>query len=225
MEFSLSAFAMFIPALLLGLGSSFSHCAGMCGPIHLLILQNKSASVSFYHTGRIMGYMILGALIALIGTSWEFLSSPLYKSLIRGFIIGTYILLGLLFLISAQKLEIYFSKLFPFPHSKLQALLRGSPKKMYVAGLLASLLPCPMIISALGLALTAHHPINGAFMLLIFGIATLPVFVLLNRKILSPKIFSARGFQIVLALYFIGFGIFKIYTWITEPAMANCHCH
>jgi sulfite exporter TauE/SafE len=225
MELSLSIFAMFIPALLLGLGSSFSHCAGMCGPIHMLILQNKNASVSFYHIGRIMGYMILGTLVASMGTSWEFVSNPLFKSITRGFIIGTYILLGLIFLISAQKLELIFSKIIPFPHSKLQVLLRGSPKKMFGAGLLASLLPCPMIISALGLALTSNHPMNGAFMLLIFGIATLPVFVILNRKILSPKLFSARGFQIILAIYFIGFGLFKIYAWMTEPAMANCHCH
>ena len=60
-------------AFLIGLVGSF-HCAGMCGPIALALPLDKGswfdkiAGGLIYNSGRIITYMILGALFGLLGT-------------------------------------------------------------------------------------------------------------------------------------------------------------
>jgi sulfite exporter TauE/SafE len=58
--------------LALGLGS-VAHCAGMCGPIAMVLPFQKEngrydwLSFSVYHTGRISAYLSIGLLIGWLG--------------------------------------------------------------------------------------------------------------------------------------------------------------
>jgi sulfite exporter TauE/SafE len=65
-----------------GLGSSFTHCAGMCGPIHLFLASRSPQGRSpwAYHAGRILGYGILGVTVGAAGGALSSLSSHDFKN-------------------------------------------------------------------------------------------------------------------------------------------------
>src|SRR3954468_22407133 len=64
-----------------GLGSSFTHCAGMCGPIHLFLAARAPGGRSpwAYHAGRILGYGILGVTVGAAGGALGALSARGFK--------------------------------------------------------------------------------------------------------------------------------------------------
>jgi sulfite exporter TauE/SafE len=53
-----------------GLGSSVTHCAGMCGPIHFFLASRSrdARSIWNYHAGRVLGYAVLGLLAGGLGS-------------------------------------------------------------------------------------------------------------------------------------------------------------
>ena len=62
-----------VTASLLGSG----HCAGMCGPLALMASIGPATSaqlarrMSFYHVGRLIGYMSLGAAVGGVGAAMD----------------------------------------------------------------------------------------------------------------------------------------------------------
>lgn len=91
-----------------------------------------------------------------------------------------------------------------------------------VVGLINGLLPCGLVYAALSLAINQNSAINGALIMIAFGIGTIPAmtaFALVMKKI-SPDLRSR--FIKVAAILLVAFGIF---TMFRGSFLHNHHSH
>jgi len=166
------------------------HCLGMCGGVVALlnagldedIRLNKTKTSYFhfyYNFGRVLSYVIFGALFGLAG---ELLSKSLEFGLFENVL---RMLSGLLMVMvgfyiagwssSIQILERIGSKLWV----KIQPITKKllpikNPKSAIIIGLLWGWMPCGLIYGALGFAILSASAFNGSMVMLAFGIGTLP---------------------------------------------------
>lgn len=193
-------------AFFLGLLSA-PHCAAMCGGISGALLmagrtpllrpaaRNVIASSSplaltgdafIYGSGKILGYMALGAFAG----SGGFLLGNLHSS---GFTL-LHTLSGLLMLalglyIAGWWTAISYVERVAFRVwqpilKRLQGLSLAHPGNKLLAGMAWGLLPCGIVYSVLGLAMASGSAANGSLLMLAFGAGTLP-FVLLSGGLLQ----------------------------------------
>jgi len=178
---------VFIASLL---GSS--HCAAMCGPI-VITINNSNRGLGLYHFGRLLSYLLLGALAGYFG---EKLLSSKYQivSITSAILISTFLMFSGYRLIKQRTLDSFFSK-------KLAFLLFIPVKwagaqnpviRSFAVGILNGFLPCGWLyVFVLG-SLATKDPIYGAVMLAIFWLGTVPaltVFAISYKKFFNrlPK--------------------------------------
>src|SRR3954469_16065186 len=76
-------------AFILGLAGSL-HCAGMCGPLALVLPTTGNSTAAFvlgrvaYNLGRIITYVVLGAVFGLIGLTFALAGLQRFVSLTAG---------------------------------------------------------------------------------------------------------------------------------------------
>jgi sulfite exporter TauE/SafE len=173
------AFAAFSLAIVGGL-----HCAAMCGGIVGALQLNRPAGVSAarlaagYHAGRLTSYALAGVLVGLLGAALYAADViPVQAALM---LIGSLMLLAIgisMFGRGAWMRRVepagawiwrlvapLARRVYP-PRTGLQAL---------AAGLAWGWIPCGMVYAALPLALVAGGPLQGALVMLAFGLGTLP---------------------------------------------------
>ncbi len=165
------------------------HCLAMCGGLSGALAYstaNQSANNGrkifyyqlFYNLGRITTYIILGALMAVLG---DFLAAALgnYGIKIIRHIAGL-LIIGLGFYITKwwsgiSKIEQIGAKLWnkiaPFMKKLLPV---RTPLHAVGIGLLWGFLPCGLVYSTLSLATASTSPFYGAAIMAAFGIGTLP---------------------------------------------------
>lgn len=166
-------------AFFMGLVGSL-HCAGMCGPLTLLLPSDQRTSrfISgrvLYNLGRIGTYAILGLLVGLIGQESTLFLSKSVLSIGMGLII-------LLFLFVPEKWLNGF-RIYQFLArytNKLKAgFKRNFSKHFYsgqlVFGFLNGLLPCGLVYAALAGAFIQLEVLQGAAFMALFGLGTLPM--------------------------------------------------
>ncbi len=160
------------------------HCVAMCGGFVSAIQFNRAPQVSAarlaagYHLGRITSYTVAGALIGVIG-------GRLYASEVRPVQV-LLLALGSLALV-AVGLSMFgrstlLKRLEPLGVAlwrRIAPLARHvvPPRRAlhaWLAGLAWGWIPCGMVYAALPLALTAGGVGQGAFVMLAFGLGTLP---------------------------------------------------
>lgn len=162
--------------MILGFASAF-HCMVMCGPIALALPLNRKNSItmikgiSVNQLGRVLTYVALGAIFGIFGFQLP---------LIHGFQIAT-ILTGIAFLIVIwrpnwiRKLEWqpgFFSR---FRQQKMGSLLKNKTNfNLFFLGILNGLLPCALILVALGISITQGNPVKGAQFMLGYGLGSVP---------------------------------------------------
>ena len=173
------AFAAFTLALVGGL-----HCAGMCGGIVGALQLNRPREVSAarlaagYHSGRLASYTLAGLLAGVLGAALYAADvMPVQAALLA---VGGVMLLAIgasMFGRNAwlKRIEPAGAWLWRFisplarrvypPRTGWQAL---------AAGLVWGWIPCGMVYAALPLALVAGGPLQGALVMLAFGLGTLP---------------------------------------------------
>ncbi len=177
-------------AFVLGLLGSI-HCAGMCGGIVGLLHQSRKNSsdsslkasivTSFaFNGGRIMSYMVAGALASLVGFSLIGLvgmkTGMSIMQLLGGFFM---ILLGLYVtgiwngLAAVERLgQVLWKRLGPL----LQTLLPVTSYTQAIkVGAVWGWLPCGLVYSALVLVMASGNPLTGAIAMGAFGLGTLPM--------------------------------------------------
>lgn len=164
---------------------SFGHCVGMCGGIVIAYSSTKiknewtkqvqAFAHLLYSFGRITTYVILGALFGLVGgvVTFDNLTSGIFL-LITGFMM---VLVGLSLLGKIKfltMLEHSCSKS-PLYQNSFKALL-GSQSlfSFYLLGMLNGLLPCGFVYVFAITAASTGSAFWGAFVMLIFGLSTLP---------------------------------------------------
>lgn len=204
-------------AFLLGFLGSF-HCAVMCGPLVVAVAQRDKTSNLFhtivkplvYNSGRIITYMILGAVVGLLGKGMMISGLQQFVSILSGVVL----------------LAIYFvprwSKKSPALHSifgKLTSSLRKNIQPYFktpttyarfVMGMINGLLPCGLVYVAAAAALATGSPVYGLLYMLSFGVGTLPMLLAIHFSsqkigpIIGAKMQSAIPYLVVcMSLVFI----------------------
>lgn len=162
--------------MMLGLASAF-HCMVMCGPIALALpLDRKTTGtmiggIAINQFGRILTYTTLGALFGIIGFQLP---------LLKGFQLAT-VLVGIAFLIVIwrpqwlKKLEWQPTFMHRFRQQKMGHLLQEKKNtNLFLLGVLNGLLPCALILVALGISITQGSATKGAAFMFGYGLGTVP---------------------------------------------------
>ena len=160
---------MLFAAFLIGLLGSW-HCVGMCGPIALMIPgirgKNKFVSISLYHSGKLLTYMLIGSLFGIVPA---FVNSFLIQSIITVTIgIIMLVIAGLPFLLN--RLEKFsfakFKKLVQLKNKLAQLLKSDSVEYSFYIGILNGFIPCGLVyFAALGAISQPHYFDSILFML------------------------------------------------------------
>jgi len=218
--------SFFFPVVV-GLASSFTHCAGMCGPIHFFMASRGKAgkSIWFYHAGRIFGYGMLGLGIGILGHFFSLLTSPTFRLSASLAVVILYLFfgLGLLGFIPAKyQFENLFKHLFP---AKLLGKISGpNSNKIWLlpAGMAASLLPCPSTHAVLLYSLGLNSIWKSFAAMVLLGLSTLPIFAVLSMKFISRPVWSGKLYQALLGITFLTLSVWRIYG-IATLGPVSCH--
>lgn len=214
---------LYITAFSMGLFGSL-HCLGMCGGISVAF-NNATAPeqlvrLSFIHQSfRIISYAILGAISALLGSLLIGVKIPILTILS-----GVFMLFFGLYLINISTPLLGLEKIGHRLWVKLAPVQKRfipikSAKQAMAVGLLWGLLPCGLVYSALALSISSAQPLEGAIVMLFFGLGTLPMMlsVGLSSQKLVAKI-RQPWLRNIAAIVFIIWGAYFIYS-----ALANKH--
>jgi sulfite exporter TauE/SafE len=165
------------------------HCAGMCGGIvGTLAVDARGPRIGrqlLFNTGRIASYVLVGAAAgALLPAQLAlFVVANLFMILLGLYIAGW----GRLVLGLERVGAIAWKHIQPFARSLLPI---DSPRKALAAGLLWGWVPCGLVYSMLALAAASGTSLDGALVMLAFGVGTLPN--LLAAGFAAQKVFALR---------------------------------
>ena len=179
-----------VSAFLIGLLGS-THCLGMCGGIMgalTLGLEDRIRGSSFrlfpylaaYNLGRITSYALAGALLGLISAQFMRAAPPEQARLVSKIISGGFMVALGMYLTGwwpgLRALERLGGKLWtrlePFGRRFLPV---NHPLKALGLGLVWGWLPCGLVYSALAWSLASGNALDGAALMLAFGLGTLPM--------------------------------------------------
>ncbi len=209
--------ALFLVGLLGG-----THCVGMCGGIVGALSMGAAPRISLhlaYNLGRIFSYGMAGALAGALGGASMVLSDQLPVRLTL-YVLANLMLvaLGLYLMGLTQALaftERFGQKLWrhiqPFTRRFLPA---RTVAQAFPLGLLWGWLPCGLVYSALITAMTSGSALNGAGMMLAFGLGTLPNLLLAGLLAVRLREYAAKpGVRLAaggLVLVFGAWGLVKV---------------
>jgi sulfite exporter TauE/SafE len=216
-----------------GLLSSATHCAAMCGPIHIFLARNagtapganaRPSNIWHYHIGRVMTYGMLGVVAGLL--AW---SIPL-----RGIAwvwVAVYVLMGLKLMGVPLWPAAWGARYGNWVLSKLRPLGRNEtgkrrPFRLVLLGLAAGFLPCATTQAGLAWAVGTADPLTGGAGMLMLGAGTLPLFLAWPQQWIARHMPGAlrRGnwLHIGLGLGLLVLAGWKVYGLAFAPA-PSCH--
>jgi sulfite exporter TauE/SafE len=189
------------------------HCAGMCGGIvgAISLAQPGETSTAFwpkqlgYNVGRIVSYTIAGLLVGVLGT---LLAAAAGVQDVQRLLMA---LAGLFMLLIGLHLGGWLHLLGPVEKAGgllwrlIEPLGRGllpvrTARQAFVLGMVWGWLPCGLVYTALIWALSSGGPLQGALLMLAFGLGTLPNLLLmgaaaarLGRWVRRPAVRWAAG--------------------------------
>ncbi|MCP4391307.1 MAG: sulfite exporter TauE/SafE family protein [Gammaproteobacteria bacterium] len=213
-------------AIVVGLLGS-SHCIGMCGGIVAALnmgvrdeISSRPKSLFVYHLayncGRIVSYLLVGLLAGSLGAGLIQLgvSPAAGKLLAAAFMIALGLYLANWWRGLAQLEKLGFKlwrhiqplgqRLFPI-QNPLQALLLG---------LLWGWLPCGLVYTVVAWSLTSGNALEGAKLMLGFGIGTLPALLIAGNAlnyfrnwVKSPLLRTSAGIMVIVFGLYSGFTV------------------
>lgn len=219
---------------------SFGHCVGMCGGIVIAYSSTKidqgwsktkqSTSHVLYSIGRVLTYTILGTIFGFLGSVATF-SNTTSAALL--FIAGIAMLLTGLSLLGRVKfltiIEHSVSKSTWYQSNFKALLANGNLLSFFLLGMLNGLLPCGFVYFFAITAASTADPIYGAFVMFLFGIATIPALFSLGFFV---GLFQQSGFRNTMvkiaAILVIIFGLFTLYSgyeYMTSPTKTLVESH
>lgn len=211
---------------------SFGHCIGMCGGIVVAYSSTKidnswskakqSLSHILYAVGRVSTYVILGAIFGYAGSVVTFDNTTSgILLLFTGFLmvlVGLSLSGKLKFLVSIEH-SVSKSKIYQQTFRKL--LGSNSFISFYLLGMLNGLLPCGFVYVFAITAASTGNPLWGAFVMLIFGLSTIPAMFSLGFFVGIFKQIALRNLFITIAsILVIIFGIYVMhngYEYLSNP--------
>ena len=215
-----------IPAFLMGAAGGL-HCAGMCGGIIVALSLGAGGawkpSVILYHSGRLLGYSMLGLLAGLLGGAISATAGVLAPAQTALSVVA-----GLVMVFFALQLAGFVPERFaglallrpPTGYMK-KAAGRESLIAFGVVGLWNGFLPCGLVYAAMALAFSSANALEGALTMIAFGLGTVPALLLVGvvTRAISPalrgKIMKAAAMALLL------YGLFMI----AKPFIHADHQH
>lgn len=208
-------------ALLAGLLGS-AHCLGMCAGISGLFAVNASVSslrndVPFaltYNVGRVISYAVLGIIVASFG-GVIVKASP-------GLAVGIRLLSGIVIILVGLKVAFDLRALNAIEKMGAKLWSRIAPaakglvpvtnlRRALGLGLLWGWLPCGLVYSVLLIAATSAQPIHGAFVMVVFGLGTLPAMLLTGLGAARVSTFMRRrDTRLGMGLLIVALGVLTI---------------
>jgi len=218
---------------------SFGHCLGMCGGI---VIAYSSAKIDkswskthevvahlLYSFGRITTYITMGAIFGAIGGVAKFNG---YANGVLTIVAGVFMVLAGASLIGKVKfltlLEYSVSSSSWYQRAFRYILRDKSLYSFYLLGLLNGLLPCGLVYFFAVEAASTGSPLWGAFVMLIFGLSTIPALLGLG---LFSSLFTKGNFRQMMinlaSLVVIAYGAFTIYRGVDfikhpDKSLLNC---
>lgn len=212
-EFSL------ISAFLVGLFGGV-HCVGMCGGIvGVLSMGIGTGQRSFkrvfayqlaYNLGRISSYALAGAIMGGVGVMLaQFMPVAVAQKVLLG-LAGVFMLLLGLYLAGWWNLLAKVEQAGGFLWRRIQPLGNAwlpvkSPRQALLLGLLWGWIPCGLVYSVLIWSVSSGSIINGAMLMLAFGLGTLPnllamglVAEKLRQFVQQPRVRQVAGLLVML---------------------------
>lgn len=176
-------------ALLFGLIASVSTCLALLGGVVLglgSMMQNNTNSLLerarphlFFHVGRVGGFFILGGILGLLGSSFEYSLSFTGYFTIALAIILFYMGLSILNIVpNITKLGFHLPKSWSKKIESLEG--KNHPLAPMIIGVLTFFLPCGFTQSMQLAAVASQSFWQGAFIMSAFAIGTLPVLLSLG---------------------------------------------
>ena len=211
--------ATILTTITLAISFSLSHCIGMCGGFVVacnLKLNQKSKSAQFilllsYHLSRVLAYIILGILFGLFG------SAALLSGANRGLVIffaGVILIILAFGLFKRGKLLSYIE------NQKLSYLIiplfakfrqKNSLISFLILGFLNGLLPCGVVYYFLAVSLGSGSLINGAMIMAIFGLSTIPVMMGVGGILSALSAKFKNYLNLISFIIMLGYGIYFLY--------------
>lgn len=166
-------------AISIGLLGSL-HCIGMCGPIALALPLDRSSSFkifsgsAIYNIGRLFSYLLIGALLGLVGNGFALAGFQQTLSIL----VGSFMILSAIwavFQIKKWNFPIHALWISRVKSAMAKRFRRTSFVNLFFIGMLNGVLPCGLVYMALAGAIAMASPIQGAFFMLAFGFGTIPL--------------------------------------------------
>lgn len=209
--------ALFVVGLL-GAG----HCAGMCGGIvGALSLQGPQGAAAIpihlaYNLGRIGSYVLAGLVAGALGQLAGSLL-PLQRSL---YLFASLMLVAMgLYLLGLTQSLAWLEQRGQAVWQRIQPLtarflpVHGVAQALPL-GMLWGWLPCGLVYSALATSLASASPLQGAGLMLAFGLGTLPSLLLAGLLLVRIRRFAqARMTRIASGLLVLGYGLYGLFNF------------
>ena len=183
------------------------HCIGMCGPIVVALPGGFGrgtrlvVSRLLYSGGRVVTYILMGALVGLIGKSIVLAGFQRWLSVAAG--IGIILAVLLPANITQKIFPAKFHYLVVERIKKAWGSLfhRRTMTSMFAIGLLNGLLPCGFLYAGLAAAATTGSAVSASAYMAMFGLGTVPA--LLATSLFGPLL-NLRVRQFFLRLLPVG---------------------
>jgi len=213
---TLSIFAaVFVTGLLGGV-----HCAGMCGGIVAALsgpAGGRRWSLHFgYNAGRVVSYGVAGAIAGTVG-SIGLLFDGMLPVQITLYVLANLMLIGLgLYLAGVSHVVATFERLGMGLWKRLQPLTRrllpaDTLPRALGLGLVWGWIPCGLVYAVLGTALLAGDALNGAAIMLAFGLGTVPNLLLAGVALRRLNgVTRARPVRMAAGGLVLGFGVYGL---------------
>ncbi len=173
----------FLGGLIAGLASSL-HCAGMCGGIASGLMFSLSPDQSATtrlgvlmtaQSGRMLGYVLAGAAVGAAGTGlYSVMDFSVAQAVFRWGAAMMLVWIGLSLTGHLPAPLVLDRLLLPITRFVMKPVMAAGPVSPWLAGLAWGALPCAMVYAALLYAMLAGSALQGALVMLGFGLGTLP---------------------------------------------------
>lgn len=208
--------AELLGVFLVGLLGS-AHCVGMCGGFVVALAQMNDGARSLqvnhglYFLGKTLTYAVLGALAGGFGAALGGLFATLQQGL--SIALGVFLIvvgLGLVGVLRRFEGNRFWTRFTGLSRLMGTLLQRRGSHAVLALGMLNGLLPCGLVYGMLAIAAASGSSVQGALVMSIFGVATLPALYLTGvASFLMRPVWRSR-LTLVSGLLVIGLGLLTI---------------